>query len=115
MRQPHEPTSGRDQKAIRDSLKFEARLVAHSEIEIMMKKRKAEPTKGKYQNISSLHSSPFTIYQPSMHVRQLLGVPLHVTQGEMQSVQVFYAVSTIFSGHSERHWDSWKYLSTEVW
>ena len=55
IRVPHEPTSGSDQKAISDSLKFEARFVAHSEIEIKTKKTMAVPTKGKGQKISSRH------------------------------------------------------------
>ena len=103
MRQPQEPISGKDQKAIKDSLKFDARFVAHSEMDIMIKKRIAEPTKGKGQKISSLHSSPFTMYQPSMQVTQLVGEPSQVTQGEMQSVQVRSAVSTIVVGHSAKH------------
>ena len=51
--QPQLSTSGIDQKAIKDSLKFETRFVAISEIEIKMKKARAKPTKGKYQVTSS--------------------------------------------------------------
>ena len=53
--QAQERTSGMDQKAISDSLKFEARLVQISEIVIKMKKIRAVPRKGKYQVTSSLH------------------------------------------------------------
>ena len=55
MRQPQASTSGMDQNAIRDSLKFEARFVAISETVIRMKKASAMPTNGKYQVTSSRH------------------------------------------------------------
>lgn len=54
--QAQERTSGIDQNAIRDSLKFEARLVQISEIVISMKKIKAMPRNGKYQVTSSLQA-----------------------------------------------------------
>ena len=41
-------TSGMDQKAIKDSLKLEARLVTNSEIMMRMKKNVAHNTNGKY-------------------------------------------------------------------
>ena len=58
---PQDPTSGSDQKAINDSLKFDFRLVMSSLNEMRMKKMRAVPTNGKYHITSSRHSSPFTM------------------------------------------------------
>ena len=61
MTQAQERSSGILQKAMRHSLKLEARFVTHSEIEIRMKKKKAMPRKGKYQVTFSRHSPSLTM------------------------------------------------------
>ena len=58
--QAQDSTSGMDQNAIRDSLKFEARFVTISDTVIKMKNIKAMPMKGKYQVTSSLQKSSTT-------------------------------------------------------